>query len=60
MNLSGFFVYLKRVKRLRDNGWYLNMASGMTDSHCMRIIGKKDLAHMSEQEFRAIVGGSVR
>lgn len=60
MGLIRFFRYCKRVKQLKDKGWYLNMAGGMTDSHCMRIIDKKDLEHMSEQEFAKIVGGRIK
>ena len=57
MVLIRFLRYCKRAKQLINNGWYLNMAGGMTDNHCMRIIDKKDLAYMSEQEFATIVGG---
>ena len=60
MSLRRFLIYRKRVKQLSNKGWYLNMAGGMTDSHCMRIISRKDLAQMSEQEFAKIVGGNTR
>lgn len=49
-----FFVYLRRVKRLTERGWYVNMAGGVTDRRCMRIISKRELACMSEEEFMAI------
>ena len=54
MDLIKFFIYIKRVKYLSSKGWYLNMAGGMTDSHCMRIISKKNLVQMSEDEFISI------
>ena len=60
MGLRRFFIYRERVKQLSNKGWYLNMAGGMTDSHCMRIIDKKDLRHMSEREFTKIVGGIAK
>lgn len=49
-----FFIYYQRVKQLTERGWYKNLAGGVTDRHCMRIISKKELIHMSEEEFQSI------
>lgn len=49
-----FFIYRQRVKQLTERGWYVNLAGGVTDRHCMRIISKKDLIQMTEEEFARI------
>ena len=49
-----FFIYHQRVKQLTERGWYKNLAGGVTDRRCMRIISKKELIHMPEEEFRSI------
>ena len=52
--LSRFFIYQQRVKQLAERGWYKNLAGGVTDRRCMRIISKQDLIQMTEEEFQSI------
>ena len=48
-----YFIFIKRIKELTSNGyWYINMAGGLTDSHCMRIISRKELFNMTNEEYK--------
>ena len=45
------FRYFKRRRMLLRNGWYVSMSGKYADPHTGRLITKKELYSMADNEF---------
>lgn len=54
-HIRSIITYPHRLILMFKAGWYKNMRGSYTDSHCMRIIDRKYLFLMSDDEFNSIL-----
>lgn len=48
--------YFRRVRLLKERGWYKNLRGGYTQSHCMNTISRRDLVFASNKKFMECLG----